>query len=141
MNQELVEGFKRYYVIEFLAKKLTLLVPIRQVDDLGLRQVMTESKVGQVFETLQKKPKSLPDDYKERRKKIEELLQSGRPLKIAQAVRDLSWRAQNGALSAVDNRMLSKGKDLLISEISVVMDNQAVEARQEIDKALTARVD
>lgn len=136
-NIELVEGFKRYYEIEFLAKKLTLHVPIRKVDDLGLREVMSPSKVEKVLRVLRKKPNALPDDYKKRRKQLEDLLDTGQPLKIAEAVRDLTWRQKNDRLSTVDNQLLSKGKDRLIAEITTVMDSEALDARHEIDAALS----
>ena len=137
---ELVEGFKRYYEIEFLAKRLTLHIPIQKVDDLGLREVMTPSKVEKVFQTLHTKPQALSDDYKERRKQIEYLLESGRPLKIAEAVRDLTGRRHSDGLSAGDNQLLSRGKDMLIAEITTVMGSSALEARQEIDRALPQTV-
>jgi len=136
-NKELVEGFKRYYEIEFLAKKLTLHVPIRKVDDLGLRVVMSPSKVEKVLRVLRKEPKSLPDDYKKRRKQLEDLLDTGRPLKIAKAVSDLTGRQQSDGLSTVDNQLLSRGKDMLIAEITTVMNSEALDARHEIDAALS----
>ena len=84
-EQELVSGFKRYYVIEFLAKRLTMRVPIHKTDDLGIRAVMNGARLEQVFKTLRKLPTELPSNFKQRRQHVENLIRSGYPTKIAEA--------------------------------------------------------
>lgn len=139
-KMDLVDGFNRYYVIEYLTKRLTSHVPVRKTDDLKLRKTMSESKVNDVFDTLQALPYSLPDHHKQRRKILEDLLQSGRPVKVAEAVRELTWRQKSQGLSSWDSQMLSQGREMLTTEIALVTDIGAGKARRKIDEALSESV-
>ena len=138
-QMDLVDGFNNYYVIEF-AKRLTLHIPVRKMDDLGVRQTMSSSKVEDVYETLRDTPHSLPDDYKERHQIIEARLQSGSPIEIAQAVRDLTWREANEGLSKIDGDLLAKGKEMLATEIALVTQDDLAEAQEKINKALALAI-
>lgn len=136
-KMDLVEGFNRYYEVEFFEKKLTLNIPVRTIDDSGIRTVMSEEKLDRVFDTLRREPDELPEHYKERRKKIEDLLKTGRPEKIAQVVRELTWQQEKSdGLNTVDSRMLSKSREMLIAEIAMVTDSDIFEAQELIDAAL-----
>lgn len=139
-KMDVVEGFNRYYVIEFLTKRLTVHVPIRNVDESSIRKVMSENKVDHVFQTLQSTPKPLPDHFKARRKKIEGLLQSSLPVKIAEAVRELAWRDHDNGLSNFENKLLSQGRDMLVTEIALASDQSKIEAQEEIERALAVGI-
>lgn len=137
VEQELVAGFKSYVVIEFITKKLTMRVPKRKVEALGIRQVMSENRMLRVMEALRTPPgDSLAQDFKERRTQVENLLRTGLPLKIAEAVRELTWRHNDTHLTKADSRYLDQGRRLLISEISLATDWDMKETTQRIDQAL-----
>ena len=85
-EHEIIEGLTRYYVIEFDVNNLTVSVPVRRTKQIGLRAVMTEEKFTQVINTLSKRPKQLPKDYKERRALLAGLIQSGPQLGHGQLV-------------------------------------------------------
>jgi RNA polymerase-interacting CarD/CdnL/TRCF family regulator len=65
-HRELVDGFKHYYVINVVGTKATAYVPIRKMDELGVRLVMSSGKLTQVLGTLRSVPSTLSNDYKER---------------------------------------------------------------------------
>ena len=140
-EQELVSGFKRYYVIEFLAKRLTMRVPIRKTDDLGIRAVMNGARLEQVFKTLRKLPTELPSNFKQRRQHVENLIRSGYPTKIAEAVRELSWRRKDAHLTKADSDLLSQGRELLSTEIALTLGCDVVEAQQRMDVAVAESID
>lgn len=140
-HQELVEGFKRYYVIHFVDKQLTLRVPFRRTENAGLRQIMSDKKLKQVMATLRDLPEQLPKDFKARRKKLEALVFSGMPIKVAIAVRELTWRSEDKTLNTEDKRLLEHGRELLIQEIALATDNEPLAVQSEIDKALAASVE
>ncbi|GIV78300.1 MAG: hypothetical protein KatS3mg050_2694 [Litorilinea sp.] len=139
-NQELVEGFRRYYVIRFDGKRLTVHVPFRRTDEVGLRKVMSRSKCQDVLDTLRKLPKPLPSNFKERRKLIENLIHSGQPTKIAEAVRELNWRGEEKRLNTADSDLLAQGREMLIQEMALATGADPAEIQQRIDRALEASV-
>ena len=140
-QMDLVDGFKRYYVIEYLTKRLTSHVPIKKTNELKVRSTMSEEKVEDVLDTLSALPESLPDHHKKRRKIVEDLIQSGRPTKIAQAVRELAWRQERDGLSNWDSQMLSQGKEMLAAEMALVTDSRTGVARRKIEETLTQAIE
>jgi CarD family transcriptional regulator len=137
---ELVEGFDNYYVIAIGDRGLVLRVPIRKMEELGVRPVMTPSRLDRVLETLRSTPARLSTDFKTRQARIKEKLKTGRPLKIAEVVRDLTWHKRQSHLSPTDTRLLNQGQEVLATEIALVTDTKLFEARQMIDTALTDTV-
>ncbi|MCB0113148.1 MAG: CarD family transcriptional regulator [Caldilineaceae bacterium] len=139
-KQELVSGFHQYYVIEFAGKRLTIRVPERRVKDLGMRNVMSQKRYETVLNTLRSLPGQLPKNFKERRQVVAEMINSGVPKRIAEAVRDLTWRRRAAHLTKADSEQLSEGRERLIAEMSLARECEMAEARLEIDEALSTAV-
>lgn len=131
-----------YYVLRFANQELTVRVPMRRVSAVGLRQIMSKEKVKQVLATLRAAPKQLPQDYKKRRKALESLVFSGYPVKIAQAVRELTWRRRDKKhLGIEDQRLLEHGRDLLVHEMALALEHDLPATVAVIDDALATAVD
>jgi CarD family transcriptional regulator len=139
-HQEFVEGFRRYYVISFADKQLTVRVPFRRIEDIGLREVMSSARLKQVMATLGDLPNQLPKDFKLRRKKLEMLIFSGAPIQVAEAVRELTWRRVDKSLNVEDKRLLEHGRELLIQEIALVTNDDPHQIQNKIDEALATAV-
>lgn len=134
---QLNESPQQYYVLRFADKQLTVRVPSKRADIVGLRQIMSREKVKQVLSTLSAKPEALPIDHKKRQKVLEELVYSGYPVKVAEAVRELTWRRRSKKhLGIEDQRLLDHGRDLLIQEVGLAMDHADNVTGEVIDGAL-----
>ena len=133
---ELVEGFENYYVIEIGDNGLVVRVPIRSMEEIGVRPVMSSSRLERVLDTLHSAPHRLSTNFKTRQARIKAKLESNRPVKIAEVIRDLAWRKQESHLSPTDARLLSYGQEMLATEIALVTDAELSEARQMIRTAL-----
>lgn len=136
-HQELVEGFKHYYVIKIAGKGLTVLVPMRKMDELGVRPVVSRAGLARVLDTLGSKPRELPEDYRERQGRIRERLRTGSPIQVAEVVRDLTRYQRLDHLTRADSRLLDRGRELLAAEIALVADTKVTDANEMIDAALT----
>ncbi len=133
---ELVEGYENYYVIKIGDNGLTLHVPMRKMEELGVRPVMSRSRLTRVLDTLHETPRQLSTNFKTRQARIKEKLQTGMPLKMAEAVRDLAARRQRAKLSANDTRLLNRCQELLAMEIALVTDTELIDAHQKINTIL-----
>jgi CarD family transcriptional regulator len=133
---DVVEGFNRYYVIEIPDQGLTVHVPVRNVDALGVRPIMSRFKLGQVLDVLRDSPQPLPEDYRERQAWARERLETGDPLRIAGIVRDLIWYERRAHLTEADSALLARGREFLASEIALVTETQIAEANELINDAL-----
>jgi CarD family transcriptional regulator len=139
-NLDLVEGFEDYYVIEFIDKGLTVRVPLRKMEELGVRPVMSPDKLVQVLDTLSGKPHLLSEDYRKRQDWVREMLKTGGPLRIAEIVRDLTWHERHAHLTKADSELLARGREFLSAEIALVIDREIADAKQAIDDALITSV-
>lgn len=135
-HQELVEGFRHYYVVEIAGKGLTVFVPMRKADALGIRPAMCPAELTRVLDTLGSTPQELPGDHRQRQKGILEKLKTGCPIQVAEAVRDLTWHKQRDHLTRADSQLLNRGRDLLAAEMALVADTAVDDANGVIDAAL-----
>jgi len=134
---QLNESAQQYYVLRFADKQLTVRVPSKRAEIVGLRQIMSKDKVKQVLSTLRAKPEALPTDHKKRQKILESLVYSGYPIKVAEAVRELTWRRRSKKhLGIEDQRLLDHGRHLLIQEVGLALDHQGNATGDVIDGAL-----
>jgi CarD family transcriptional regulator len=136
-HRELVEGFEHYYVIELLKNGSTLFIPMRKMKELGVRPVMSQAKLTRVLNILREGPRRLSKDFKVRQARIREKLATARPIKLAEAVRDLTGRRRRDYLTKVDRRLLDEGRELLAAEMAVVNRVDVLYAHQTIDSALS----
>lgn len=138
-HEELVDGFEHYVVIEIESQRLTLRVPLRMMETLGVRLVMHPDDLSGVLDALGSPAESLPDDFKERQDQIRERLRSGRPVDVAYAVRDLSGREQQTYLTKADSKLLAQGREILVDEVALVLNKENIAAEQILDDALGVR--
>jgi len=135
-DQELIAGFKRYYVIDIPAWESTIYVPVRKAEELGLRSVVSRDKITGVLNVLASLPQSLPGDHRERQETIENRMATGQPPQVAEAVRDLAWHKSDARLNQKDEQMMARGRKLLASEIAVVLGIGVHEAYAAMDESL-----
>lgn len=135
-HRELVQGFKHYYVIQIFTTGATAYVPVRKMDELGVRLVMSQAKLAQVLYTLRDVSRVLSKDYRQRQEQIREKLGTGRPIPIAEVVRDLTWRGEHGRLTKKDQDLLAQGRELLATEMAMATDMEIFATQGMIDAAL-----
>ena len=102
-------GEKREYLVLRLAYgDLTLMVPADNTDEVGLREVINDEEVEEVFAVLRKKEARMPTNWSRRYKNHVEKLKSGDIYQVAEVVRNLSIRDKDKGLSAGEKRMLTR---------------------------------
>jgi len=135
-RMELVEGHRQYYVIDIPTGRLTVRVPSEKVDELGLRPVVTESRLDALLDMLGREPVILPDNYKERQTGVREQLATGSAVPIVEVIRDLCGHEQRRYLTKVDRDLLAEGRGYLASEFALILDRDVLDVQKLIDEAL-----
>jgi CarD family transcriptional regulator len=139
-RRELLDGTKRYYVIEIPGQGLTVHVPVAKADAVGVRLAMSQSRLPRVLSMLRGRPRPLPDGYRERQEQISAQLRTGRVMQLARVVRDLTWHRTRAHLTKTDSDYLKQGRDLLAAEMALVSGEAVSDASKLIDSAMTATV-
>jgi CarD family transcriptional regulator len=135
-RKEVLNGAKRYYVIEIPSQGLTVYVPRRSAHAIGVRRAMRPATRRRVLSTLRSRPRRLPEDYRERQEVVAERLVSSEPLRIARVVRDLAGHRRRAHLTRRDTDLLNRGIDLLATEIALVTDQEVDEVSGTIKSVL-----
>ncbi len=113
-NGEVVE----YYVIELARDRGRLATPVEKAEELGLHRPISKTQRDKVWKALSGRPRSLPQEYLKRRKKIFSAFREGNVVDAGRAVRDLAWREIQGHATMGDRRLLKRGKELLARELA-----------------------
>lgn len=137
-RRDLMDGLKRYYVIDIPGQGLTVHIPVGRADAAGVRRAMSQSRLPRVLSTLRSEPCQLPENYKERQEQIIEKLRTGRVMQLASVVRDLTWHRERAHLTRKDSDCLKQGQDLLAAEMALVSGDDVSDANRLIDATMNA---
>lgn len=129
---------KMYLKLKVAQGDLTIEVPAENVDLVGVRDVVGQEGLDHVFDVLRAEFTEEPTNWSRRYKANLEKLASGDVIKVAEVVRDL-WRRENDrGLSAGEKRMLSKARQVLISELALAKDLDETKAEGLLDEVLAS---
>ncbi len=127
---------KEYLVLRLAYGDLTLMVPSDNTEEVGLREVINDEEVEEVFAVLRKKDVRMPTNWSRRYKNHFEKLKSGDIYQVAEVVRNLSNRDKDKGLSAGEKRMLNRARQILVSELTFAIGVNEAEAEKTLDEAL-----
>jgi CarD family transcriptional regulator len=137
-QRRMIEGETReYWVLRLSYGDLTLMVPTDGADEVGLRGVVPKNELEQVYKVLQsKKQAPAPSNWSRRFKSHVEKLRSGDIYQVAEVVRNLSNRDKDKGLSAGEKRMLTKARQILVSELTFAAGVKEEKAEAMLDEIL-----
>lgn len=127
---------KTYLKLNVTQGDLIIEVPAENVDMVGVRDVIGEEGLAQVYEVLQAPFTEEPTNWSRRYKSNLEKLASGDVIKVSEVVRDLWRRDQDRGLSAGEKRMLSKARQILVSELALAKKVDEERAGEILDEVL-----
>jgi CarD family transcriptional regulator len=127
---------REYLVLKLAYGDLTLMVPCDNTDEVGLREVINDEEVEEVFAVLRKKEARMPTNWSRRYKNHVEKLKSGDIYQVAEVVRNLSIRDKDKGLSAGEKRMLTRARQILVSELTFAIGVSEEEAEKKLNDAL-----
>lgn len=127
---------------EFLSLRIvsndsTVMVPRSNVDNVGLRRIVSKKEVETVFDSLKDKRLKIYDDWKGRFQENSDKMRTGSITEVALVFKSLSHLALQKTLSYRERRMLDKARYLIVSEIAEVERTKAADVEERIDKALS----
>ena len=129
---------KIYLVLKVAQGDLTVRVPADNVDLVGLRDAVGQDGLERLFEVLRTPHAEEPTNWSRRYKANLEKLASGDVNKVAEVVRDLWRRDKDRGLSAGEKKMLSKARQILISELALAEGTNEDKAEAILDEVLAS---
>ncbi|MDU0478947.1 CarD family transcriptional regulator [Staphylococcus chromogenes] len=118
-QRELGGQMMEYLVLQIRQSDLTVRVPAKNAELVGVRDVVGEEGLQKVFSVLRETDVEEAGNWSRRYKANQERLASGDVNKVAEVVRDLWRRDQDRGLSAGEKRMLAKARQVLVGELAL----------------------
>lgn len=122
VSERTVRGITREYLqLSVLSSDgLVINVPVDNVEQVGVRDIVDAKEVAKVFEILRTPIVEKEMNWSRRYKLNVEKIATGDVNKIAEVVRDLAQRdVDEHGLSAGEKRMLTRARSILTSEIAL----------------------
>ncbi len=134
-----IKGEDRIYLVLKVAQgDLTVRVPADNAEIVGVRDVVGQAGLDKVFEVLRAPAVEEPTNWSRRYKANLEKLASGDINKVGEVVRDLWRRDKERGLSAGEKRMLSKARQILVSELALAEGTNEDKAEAILDEVLAS---
>jgi CarD family transcriptional regulator len=135
-TRELKGERREYFVLKLTYGDLTVMVPHDAIEECGVRNVVSKKEVEKVLDVLREPEGPQKGNWSRRFKSNYEKLRSGDIYKVAEVVRNLCTRDGDKGLSAGEKRMLTKAKQILLSELAVAIKKDEQQAEELVNKTL-----
>ncbi len=109
-----------FYILKILDSQMTVMVPVSNVKNVGIRPLVDEKGSKKVMSILQQK--DVPVDsqtWNRRYREYMEKIKSGSLFEIAEVLRDLNILKRGKELSFGEKKMYDTAKHLIVTEISI----------------------
>jgi CarD family transcriptional regulator len=125
-----------FFHLRILSNDTTVLVPVANVDNVGLRRAIDDDEVERLFGKLGDGKIDNHTNWKGRFKDNSDKMRSGSIADMADVLKSLTFLAKSKSLSFREKRMLDRAKSLIVSEVSEVMNVTALAIEERVEKAL-----
>ena len=125
-----------FYHLRIVANETMVLVPLANVDGVGLRRAITDGEVDRLFDLLGDGKIDNHQNWKGRFKDNSDKMRSGSIFEVADVLKSLTFLSKSKSLSFREKRMLDRAKFLIVSEVSEVARESVPAIESRIDSAL-----
>mgnify|MGYP006432855057 CR=1 FL=1 len=123
-NKVIAESAVSFFKLQFLFKEMTILVPVKNVESIGVRALSKLSDIDKALNELYQPPEQklgsvdfTPTGWNKRNKDYQLKIQRGSLAELTKVYRDLMFIAKQKDLSFGERNLLNMTEDLIIQEI------------------------
>jgi CarD family transcriptional regulator len=121
-EREVLGKKQSYYVMRMPVGDMKVMVPINNVDGIGVREVIDCNMVSKVFEILKDQKVHENNNWNKRYRENMIKIKTGDIFEVADVVRTLMLREKEKGLSTGERKMLNSARQILISELVLAQD-------------------
>ncbi|WP_457568842.1 CarD family transcriptional regulator [Desulfurobacterium sp.] len=125
-----------FFRIKLLGKNMSVLVPETIIESSGIRPVLDEDEVNEIFRFLSEVPKNISSKWTVRHRLNVDRIKTGDVKELAIVVRNLSYRTKEKDLSYSEKRMFEEAFEKLSEEIALSLGKDIKEIKKKIRKIL-----
>jgi CarD family transcriptional regulator len=125
-----------FYSLRMADNDTIVLVPVDNVDGVGLRRAIGDAEVKKLFSLLGNGKIDNHQNWKGRFKENSDKMRTGSIYDVVDVLKNLAFLSKSKNLSFREKRMLDRAKFLVVSEISEVIGDTAAAINMKTEKAL-----
>ena len=125
-----------FYSLRMASSDTTVLVPVDNVEDVGLRRAIGDHEVKKLFTLLGNGKIDNHQNWKGRFKDNSNKMRTGSLYDVVDVLKSLNHLSQSKNLSFREKRMLDRAKFLVVTEISEVVNEPCEAIEHRVEKAL-----
>jgi CarD family transcriptional regulator len=135
-----ISGRKQnFYILKALDSGMKIMIPTSNVGTVGLREVISEDEVEEVYDILRSSEISVEGQTWNRRyREYMEKIKTGSIFEIAEVLRDLLRLKFDKDLSFGERKMLDTARSLLVKELAVAKRQSEAKIEKELDHIFRA---
>jgi CarD family transcriptional regulator len=135
-SREILGEIKNYYVLKMPIGEMKLMIPVDNVNNIGLRNIVDKQTVEEVYKVLRQKAEINESNWNKRYRDNMAKMKTGDIFEVAEVVRDLTYRDREKGLSTGEKKMLVSAKQMLISEITLSTGMGTEEIQEHLDEII-----
>ncbi len=135
-EKEILGSKQSYYVVRIPVGDMKVMIPTKNVKGIGIREVISEQDADRVFTVLGMGNNCASSNWNKRYRENMVKIKSGNIYEVADVVRSLMVRDKEKGLSTGERKMLASAKQILISELVLAKNMNAIEIEKIIGKFL-----
>jgi len=118
---EMYGSLQNVYVLEVMdSKHDRVMIPVDKVNSVGLRNLISQEEVDEVYDILRERPGKFDQQtWNRRQRKYTEKINTGSVYDVAEVLRDLYLLKFDKTLSFGEKRMLDRAQQLLVKELAI----------------------
>jgi len=138
IEEKEILGEKQTYYILKMPGEVKVMVPMKNAESIGVRNIIDKSSVDKVFEVLQEDRTDASISWNKRYRDNMDKIKSGDIYEVADVVRNLSFKQKEKGLSTGEKKMLTNAKQILVSELVLAENLPQDEVEGIIDNKINA---
>ncbi len=129
-------GTKQAYYILKMPGEVKVMVPTAKAEEIGVRNIIDKDSAEKVFRVLESDETEMSMNWNKRYRDNMEKMKTGDIYKIADVVRNLSFKQKEKGLSTGEKKMLNNAKQILVSELVLTEHS----SQDEIEKMVESKI-
>ncbi len=130
-------GEKQAYYILKMPGEVKVMVPTAKAEEIGVRSIIDKSSAEKVFRVLESDETEMSMNWNKRYRDNMDKMKSGDIYKVADVVRNLSFKQKEKGLSTGEKKMLNNAKQILVSELVLTEHSTKDEIEQMVDSKIS----
>jgi CarD family transcriptional regulator len=134
-SREVSGSSQDFYVMRILENDMIIMIPIKNVNNVGLREIIGRREVPKLYNILKKRDVMIENQTWNRRyREYMEKIKTGSVYEVAEVYRDLLMLKSEKDLSFGERKMLDTARTLLVKEISLAKKVAEAQIERDLEK-------